>query len=72
MGTEGFLNDGEVKSGVEANILKKSYKLFPQKNTLYTKNKNIRNIKLFHIKINLLYMDDINHEFGRLNVIEHT
>ena len=41
MGTEGFLNDGEVKSGVEANILKKSYKLFPQKNTLYTKNKNI-------------------------------
>ena len=41
MGTEDFLTDGEVKSGVEANILKKSYKLFPQKNTLYTKNKNI-------------------------------
>ena len=40
MGTEDFLNDGEVKSGVEANIFKKSYKLFPQKNT-YTKNKNI-------------------------------
>ena len=25
MGTEDFLNDGEVKSGIEANIFKKHY-----------------------------------------------